>query len=539
MFCENCGEKISKDDAFCNNCGSPVKKEDSSDTTNEVKQESVQTEVVANSTEGATKVEEEKTIESVKPVEQVVNTNPKGDNIKKGSTGKVVLAILAIFIVLAGIGTGLYFFLFKDKNEKSIDAIQKAVENMKNLNSYTFVVKGDIATKGSDSFTASLDWETNVDVKNKIAKMNVKVSYSGIEIELPVYADFSNSDNGLIYFKLPAMIAQTDEWTKISLGTIDELIGESINDVDDNKIDLDKFNEKVKDIDFIQKKKSDISGSEYYEITINEEIMKEIAKANEDLEISDSDIEEMQLGDGFIIGIYIDKKENYISKISIDMKDYVNNLADGEVEFEKLVMSIEYKDINKVSEITIPSDAKKAEEISLNEIFGNNNIIPGDDDNDLIDDDSNLDNDDYVDDYSVTEYGYKVKYNMPKGFKASSVNDDEFKIYHSDDLDVTISNYWDSKEERFEDIEYDKNYYEKSDYYKNVKLSDEKTIKVSDKEFVYRELSYESSYSKYYSATVCYQLDDDHVYRVEYEKSDSPITEDELKLFLDITVSKN
>ncbi len=536
MFCENCGEKISKDDAFCNNCGSPVKKEESSDTTNEVKQESVQTEVVANSTEEATKVEEEKTIESVEPV---VNNNSKGDNIKKGSTGKVMLVILAIFIVLAAIGTGLYFFLFKDKNEKSIDAIQKAVENMKDLNSYTMVVKGDIATKGSDSFTASLDWETNFDVKNKIAKMNVKVSYSGVEIELPAYVDFSDSDNGLIYFKLPAMIAQTDEWTKISLGTIDELIGESINDVDDNKIDLDEFNEKIKDIDFIQKKKSDISGSEYYEITINEEIMKEIAKANEDLEISDSDIEEMQLGDGFIIGIYIDKKENYISKISIDMKDYVNNLADGETEFEKLVMSIEYKDINKVSEITIPSDAKKAEEISLNEIFGNNNIIPDIDDNDLIDDDWDLDNEDYVDDYSVTEYGYKVKYNMPKGFEASSVNDDDFKIYHSDDLDVTISNYWDSKEERFEDIEFDKEYYEKSDYYKNVKLSDEKTIKVNGKEFVYRELSYESSYSKYYEATVCYQLDDDHVYRVEYEKSGNPITEDELKLFLDITISKN
>lgn len=39
MFCENCGEKLSKDDAFCTNCGSPVKKEESTNTTEDVKQE--------------------------------------------------------------------------------------------------------------------------------------------------------------------------------------------------------------------------------------------------------------------------------------------------------------------------------------------------------------------------------------------------------------------------------------------------------------------------------------------------------------------
>lgn len=535
MFCENCGEKVSKDDAFCTNCGSPIKKEETSDTTQEVKQE--ETEQVTNlesSKSEETEVKEEK-IEPVTSVQPTVSTNIQKENIKKGSTGKVALIIVAILLVLAAIGGALYFFVFKDKNEKSIETIQKAVQNMKDLSSYTMVVKGDIATDGSDSIEASLDWETNVDVKNKIAKMNIKASYSGVAIEIPVYADFSDSNNGLIYFKLPDMIAQTDEWTKVSLGAIDDLTGDSTIDLDDNKIDLDEFNEKIKDIDFIQKKKSDISGSEYYEITINEEIMKEIAKANEDLDISDSDIEEMKLGDGFIVGVYVDKKENYISKISIDMKDYVNNLADGEVDFKKLIMSIEYKDIDKDLNITIPSEAKKAEEVDINDLFGN--TVPNIDDDD--DNDLNIDDDDYVDDYSVTEYGYKVKYKMPKGFEASSVNDDEFKIYHSDDLDVNISNYWDSTEERFEDIEADKKYYEKSDYYNNVLLSDEKTIKVNDKEFVYKELSYESSYSKYYSITVCYQLDDEHVYRVEYEKSGSPITEDELKLFLDITISKD
>lgn len=535
MFCENCGEKVSKDDAFCTNCGSPIKREESTNTTEEIKQDNEQTEeVVTNSTEEGTKViDEEKASEPVQPTEPVIPNNTNGDNIKKGSNGKVVLVILALLIVLAGIGTGLYFFLFKDKNEKSIEAIQKAVENMENLKSYTMLIKGDISTKGAQSFDASLNWETNVDVENKMSKMNVKVSYSGVEVELPIYIDLSNKENGLVYFKLPEMLGEYSGWSKISLGALDfdDLVND-INGSSEYKFDLDKFNENIKDIDFIEKKKSDISGSNYYEITINEETIKEIAKANEDLEIEESAIEEMELGDGFIIGVYIDKKGNYISKISMDMANYLNKLADGEVEFEKFVMSIEYKDINEVSEITIPSDAKNAEEIDVNDLFTLPDIDDEDDDWDLDDEG------DYVEDYSVTDYGFKVTYKMPKGFEASVVNDTEFKVYRNDVLRAQISNYWDDEDERFEDIEWDKEYYEKDDDYKNVTLSDEKTIKVNGKEFVYKELSYENEFNKYYETTVCYQLDEDHVYRVEYEKTGSSITEDELKLFLDITVSK-
>ncbi len=536
MFCENCGEKVSKDDAFCTNCGSPIKKEEPTDTTEEIKQDSEQNEeVVESSTEAETKVvEEEKVPEPVKPAESGMPNNLQRDNIKKGSTGKVVLIILAFLIVLAGVGAGLYFFLFKYKNEKSIEAIQKAVENMENLKSYTMIVSGDISTKGTQSFDASLNWETNVDVENKMSKMNVKVSYSGVEVELPIYVDLSNKENGLVYFKLPEMLGEKSGWSKVSLGALD--IDDLVNNVggsSEYKFDLDEFNEKIKDIEFVQKKKSDISGSDYYEITINEETIKEIAKADEDLGIKDSDIEEMKLEDGFIIGIYINKKGNYISKINIDMAKYINKLADGEVEFEKLVMSIEYKDINEVSEITIPSDAKKAEEIDVNDLFGNTLPDIDDDIDDNLDDD-----DDYIDDYSITDYGFKVKYNMPKGFEASSVNDAEFKIYRNDDLRVTLSNYWNDETERFDDINWDKEYYEKDEDYKNVVLSDEKTLKVNDKEFVYKELVYEDSYSKYYETIVCYQLDKEHVYTVEYEKTGSPITENELKLFLDITVSK-
>ena len=90
------------------------------------------------------------------------------------------------------------------------------------------------------------------------------------------------------------------------------------------------------------------------------------------------------------------------------------------------------------------------------------------------------------------------------------------------------------------DIESDKEYYEgETEYYSNVVLGEEKTLTVNGKTFAYKELSYDTSYNKKeYVTAICYQLDEENVYRVEIDKSGSPITEAELKLFLDITVTE-
>ncbi len=530
MFCENCGEKLSKDAVFCTNCGHKVKDDETVETKEDVKEEATTEEVKVQEDVQEEQVTNEDVKKEEKKEEPSMNNISK-ENIQKGSTSKAFLIILAILVVLAGIATALYFFLFK-KDEKAIDAIEKAFNNMENLNSYTMAIKADVETKGEDSFAMNFNLENSIDIKNKMAKININASYSGVSIEIPAYVDLSDEKNGVIYFKLPEALVDNSTWSKITLGEInfEDLVNESINSSDE-EIDLDKIEEKIKNIDFIQKKTSDIDGLDYYELVINEEYIKKIDEALEEVELSDSEIEAMKLEKGFVIGIYIDKKDNYVSKFTLDMADWINEVAAGEIEFEKLNLSIEYKDINKVSTITIPNEAKNAKEIDFDSL-GNIGELPN------TDYDEDIDNEEYVDDYAITDYGFKVTYKMPEGFEASSVNDETFKIYHSDDLDVTLSNYSDNKTERFEDIEYDKSYYEKESNYKNVELSEEKTLKVNNKEFAYKLLSYETSYGKSYKATVCYQLDDEHVYRVEYEKLDSPITEDELKLFLDIKVTK-
>lgn len=539
MFCENCGEKVSKDDAFCTNCGNPIKKEENI-TSNEEKTEEVKSEEVVSESNSEEIVNESKPEKESENKVVTETNNVQKENIKKGAGANVVLAILAIVIVLAGVAAALYFFVFnKDKennDEKTVNSLEKAVENMADLKSYTLVVSGEASTSGDESFDASVNLETNLDIASKLAKFNGKVSYSGVSIEIPGYIDFSDKDNGYLYVKMPAAIGGDNSWTKISLGEVD--FNEIINDSTDNNVNSDeemkKIREKLNEAGLIKKGNSDDSETDYYEITINEEYLKKLKEIYEDFDLTDSDIESLNLKDGFVIDVYVNKKDNYVSKLNIDMTKYLNTLLDGEMEFSKLSMTMEIKDINNVPSISIPDEAKNAKETNISDLNGgsDNNFDDNDDDDD--DDDT-----DYVEDYTIDDYGFVVKYVMPTGFEASSVNSEDFKIYRKgDELRVTISNYWDSKDERFEDIESDKEYYEESDNYKNVSLSDEKNITVNGKEFAYKILSYETSYGKKYEAHVCYQLDDEHVYRVEYEKEDKEITESDLKLFLDITVTE-
>lgn len=535
MFCENCGEKVSKDDAFCTNCGNPIKKEENV-TTNEEKTEEVKSDEVvseSNSEEAVASTEPEK-----EPENKVVNgtNNIQRENIKKGAGANVVLAILAIVVVLAGVAAALYFFVFNkdkgNKDEKTVNSLEKAVENMADLKSYTLVVSGEASTSGDESFDASINLETNLDIANKLAKFNGKISYSGVSIEIPGYIDFSDKNNGYLYVKIPAAMNGDNSWTKISLADVDfeQIVNDSTNNDVNTDEEFKKLKEKLNEAGLIKKGNSDDSETDYYEITINEEYLKKLKEIYEDFDLTDSDIESLNLKDGFVIGVYVNKKGNYVSKMTIDMTKYLNTLLAGQMEFSKLSMTIEIKDINSVSSIIIPDDAKNAEEIDISDLNGGLGNDTNIDDND---------DSDYVEDYTIDDYGFVVKYAMPTGFEASSVNSEDFKIYRKgDELRVTISNYWDSKDERFEDIESDKEFYEESDNYKNVSLSDEKTITVNGKEFAYKILSYETAYGKEYEAHVCYQLDDEHVYRVEYEKEDKEITESDLKLFLDITVTE-
>ena len=144
-------------------------------------------------------------------------------------------------------------------------------------------------------------------------------------------------------------------------------------------------------------------------------------------------------------------------------------------------------------------------------------------------------------------YGYSVKFSVPTGFEyKSAYYYDYSKYYELEDnnskIEADVSLSWDTDEEYKEDIELDYNYYKDSTYYQNIKLVDIKTIKVGNTEFKYQILSYESNsefYSeKYQKAYVWCNLDNEHVYSVELESTNKEISEDIIKGFLNINVTK-
>ena len=541
MFCENCGSKISNDDAFCQNCGHPVNKENVDEK--KVNEETNVNEELNNNeniTESSN-LEETENEKSEEVKEEKINEQPETtsnqvvkETIKKGSNGKT-FAILAIIIVaLAALATAAYFLLFKNKNDnlfsnsdKPIEVLEKAINNMNDLNSYNLVVTANASLKNADEkIDATVSFDASIDEKNKLAKLNanldVNTSGTNLSFKIPAYVDATDLKNGVIYFKLPEMINETNEWSKMSLGdlNLDQLTGSTKEDI--------KLNDEFKELDIIEKVESDIEGTYKYKLVLNEENIKKIAEISDE-DINISEIENIDLTNGIEVYIYVTKKENYLSKIVIDLKNSIN-LDDVDASIESLNVSIEIKDINSIEKIEIPSEAKNATELEL----------PNIDDIDMPNDDdfNNDNNDNYVENYTIKEYGFEVEYNIPDTLEPSSVNSDDFKIYRKgDELRIIISNYWDSKDERFDDIEEEKEYYEKDSDTKNVSLSEEKTITVNGKDFAYKVLSYEDYTGKNYLVHVCYQLDSEHVYRVVYEKNGSELTDEELKLFLNIKVT--
>lgn len=151
----------------------------------------------------------------------------------------------------------------------------------------------------------------------------------------------------------------------------------------------------------------------------------------------------------------------------------------------------------------------------------------------------------------VKEDNYSVKYSVPTQFKYESDYSHDWRKYYTlekDDLEIEATIKLDLYEDKIyiESINSDYKYFNDSKNYKNVSLGETKTIKVGDKEFSYQILTYEadSEYyeAKYQNAYIWYKLDNKNLFVVELEmdseSKDEEITEDLMKEFLNIEVTK-
>lgn len=151
----------------------------------------------------------------------------------------------------------------------------------------------------------------------------------------------------------------------------------------------------------------------------------------------------------------------------------------------------------------------------------------------------------------VKEDDYSVKYSVPTGFEYESDYSHDWRKYYTlekDDSEIEATIELALYEDKIyrENINSDYKYFNDSKNYKNANLGDVKTIKVGDNEFNYQILTYEadSEYyeAKYQNAYIWYKLDDKNLFVVELEmdseSKDEEITEDLMKEFLNIEVTK-
>lgn len=512
MFCKNCGAGLEANAAFCPNCGNAVEKEEQVNVVETPVSNDVNTEFVnpaVNSTE------------FVNPaVNNTVSSSSSSSN-KANSNLKNALIILLVCLILGGGAALAYFTLFSKDDAK---VIESAMNNMVDVDSMSFGLNADMQMESEgENVDVTIGVTSDIDIKNKLASMNVQAKASGMSFEIPVYLDFT-SGSEMLYLKNP----MANEWAKMSLvGMVDS---SELKTEENVKFVIEDY---LKEDDgFIEKIKNDDKNIIQYRLHFTKEILEKMAE-DEENNFDMETIKEAGMEDGFDLDLYINKKENYITKVVIDLS---GKTISGE-KLNKFVMTFEITNLNKVESIVIPSEAKSAADLDLSSLMGGTTTTPGV----TIPDVTVPETDTYVEDYKLTDYDYVVSYNLPAGYEASSVNDESFKIYRKNGMRVIMSIDWDTKTEFFEGVASEKESYITNGY-TNVTLSEVKELVHNDKTFYYQVLEYTDKYgNNNYEAYLCYELGSEYVYSVTYEDEDNvgSVTETSMRDFLDITVTNN
>lgn len=487
MFCKNCGAQLEENNKFCGNCGTPVE---------EIKQENLQQSDI--NTENQTQ-----TYTSTQTNQISYDNNPNS-NLKNA------LIIFIICFIVGGLAVLGYSMLFK---KKGADAIEYAINNMLDMNNFKLNLSMDIETNYEDQ-KVSLSANANaiIDIKNKMASLNMNATTSGVTVEIPAYADFNNS---YIYMKIPTL---GEDWYKMSL---DNYIGEDINLDKKNNTQLE-IEDYLRNDEFIEKVSSTKKNIDHYILHFTKDVLKKLSEDNRN-EFELKPLEEMGLSEGFDVDLYINTKDNYVTKIEFDLSGKTFN----DMTFDKLKFTIEITDVDTSEKIVISEEALNAKSIEEMKEFNYD-----------IDDENQINEKEYVEDYKLTYGGHTISYILPEGYEASSINSNSFKIYRKNGMRVLMSIDYDTIDSFFEQVEEEKTSAEEHGYM-NVQLSDIKELSYEEKTFYYKELTYDTTYGKNHEVYLCYQLDEEYVYSVTYEDEDNngSVTEESMKDFLNITLN--
>ena len=286
------------------------------------------------------------------------------------------------------------------------------------------------------------------------------------------------------------------------------------------------------------------------------------------IEVTKKDEENYELkisagGETISGNINIQKQDDKNSKLKIEMdipefgKIEVNldisSELDTEIDKADTSNSISPDEITESDYNTILKNLEKTKLYELiNKYSGNaltSGISTGSEDED---EDFNIENEDEDEDDTENEEletkdneiityneDQKIEFSIPSGYE-SSYQSDNYKSFMNDDISVKVLTQYEDKEEYFENIDDTKKHYEEQEDYKDVKLSDTKTIEVDGKEFSYKTLEYKyegiSTTYTYRNIYVCAEISDKNIFVVEV-KDFGEMEESDLKEFLKIKVT--
>lgn len=280
------------------------------------------------------------------------------------------------------------------------------------------------------------------------------------------------------------------------------------------------------------------------------------------------------------------EKNNTVGKGTVKVEK--KNKEEGNIhltieveDFGKLNLNIEYsqkfnEDIDKIDtknsvktqeltsddQQTLMTNLQKSKLYELIENFTGGNALnlmnptttmmesDDNDDNDEDDydweyDDDNEDKDDKekTEENEIITYDGKEKitFKMPSGYKSNYVSDN-YKSIEKGDIAIKVSTAYGNKDEYYEDLQEKKEYFEKEANYKNVTLSEIKTMQANGRTFYHAEFSYEyagGGYTTTYKTTYMWsELSDENVIDFEIQNIED-VTSEELAEILTLKVEKN
>jgi len=419
MNCKNCGTALDNDSLFCPNCGSAVTKEEPINNASMSLNSAPVNDLNASASQinPVNDLNNMNSMNNINPVNDLNNmnsmnnmnsnnigsmnnmssantgsSNNNGSSRKTNSNLKNALIIILVCLILCG---GAAFVYFKFFNNNGYKVVENAINNMLEMNASDtkgFTFKMDMDMVGSYdgvSETVKAGLTADIDLKNKMSKINLNASAEGMTIDIPAYIDL-NTGSEAIYFKNP----MESSWNKLSFAGM--IPTDQLKFENNQKL---VFEDYLKDYDFITSEKSDIKNMKKYKMNFNKDLIAKLEK--DSLGTLDlSMLEEYGLTDGFSIDVYVDTKDNYITKMALDLSGVE---LDG-VKLEKYVISFEITNMNKISDVVIPDEAKNATELDMSSLFGPFGSIDLDTDYDM-DYDFDVDySDDEMSDFSELSF---------------------------------------------------------------------------------------------------------------------------------------